>query len=224
VSGLLFILSRVQIVSSGACCFALYGGVFGPLEELNLRTPFGIIELAWVVFALYWLFASFARKETQTSEPYSRRIVHIAFMAMAFYLVYRDTLPIPILRTRIWPDRLWIAQLGAALTALGIAFAIWARNHIGRNWSGRVTIKRDHELIRTGPYAHIRHPIYTGLLLAALGTGIALGEYRAFPVVLVIAVGFAYKAKSEEKLLAEHFGPAFEEHKRHTGFFLPRFN
>lgn len=215
-------LVGISIVRIGAWCFVMYRSAFGPFEELDLRTPFGIIESAWLVFALYWLSASFARKPTEKREPPLRRIVHIAFMVAGFILLYSDAVPPQMLRERIWPDYLWIAQLGAALTVLGIAFAIWARNHIGRNWSGQVTIKRDHQLIRTGPYAHIRHPIYSGLLLAVLGTGIAAGEYRALVAGLMIAAGFVYKAKSEEKLLAEHFGPAFDDHKRHTGFFLPK--
>ena len=113
-------------------------------------------------------------------------------------------------------------MLGALATAAGVAFAIWARRHIGRNWSGQITIRQEHELIRTGPYARIRHPIYTGLLLALLGTAIAIGEYRAIIAFAVIAIGFVVKAKREESLLTKEFGPAFDEHRRQTGFFLPR--
>jgi protein-S-isoprenylcysteine O-methyltransferase Ste14 len=103
-----------------------------------------------------------------------------------------------------------------------VAFAIWARRHIGRNWSGQVTIRKEHELIRTGPYARIRHPIYTGILLALAGTALAIGEYRAILAFAVIAIGFIVKAKREESFLAMQFGPAFDEHRQQTGFFLPR--
>jgi protein-S-isoprenylcysteine O-methyltransferase Ste14 len=103
-------------------------------------------------------------------------------------------------------------------------FAIWARATIGREWSGEVQIKQGHRLIRSGPYAHIRHPIYTGLLLAVPGTALAIGEYRALIGLAVICFGFARKAKKEELFLAEQFGPEFEDHRRHTGFFLPRFS
>jgi protein-S-isoprenylcysteine O-methyltransferase Ste14 len=85
-----------------------------------------------------------------------------------------------------------------------------------------VTIRKDHELIRTGPYARIRHPIYTGLLLAVAGTTIAIGEYRAILAFVLIAIGFTVKARREESLLSTEFGPSFEEHRRQTGFFLPR--
>jgi protein-S-isoprenylcysteine O-methyltransferase Ste14 len=113
-------------------------------------------------------------------------------------------------------------MLGAILTAAGVAFAIWARRHIGKNWSAQVTIRQEHELIRSGPYARIRHPIYTGLLLAVAATAIAIGEYRAIVAFAVIAIGFVVKAKREEAFLATQFGPAFDEHRRQTGFFLPR--
>ena len=110
---------------------------------------------------------------------------------------------------------------GAVLTAVGVGFAIWARHHIGRNWSGQVTIRREHELIRTGPYAHIRHPIYTGLIVAVAGTAIVIGEHRALTALALILLGFTFKGKREESMLENRFGPAFEEYRRRTGFFLP---
>jgi len=143
-------------------------------------------------------------------------------MVCGFVLLYAEDPRFGILNRRFLPEREWIAILGALLTAVGVAFAIWARRHIGRNWSGQVTIRKEHELIRTGPYAHIRHPIYTGILTAVAGTAIAIGEYRAILAFAVIAIGFVVKAKREESFLAMQFGPAFDEHRRHTGFFLPR--
>ena len=83
-------------------------------------------------------------------------------------------------------------------------------------------IQSGHELIRTGPYARLRHPIYTGMLLALVGTALEIGKYRALAALGIFLIGFARKAKKEEELLAERFGTAFEEHKRLTGFFLPR--
>jgi protein-S-isoprenylcysteine O-methyltransferase Ste14 len=118
---------------------------------------------------------------------------------------------------------MWIEWMGAIATLAGVLFAIWARYTIGKEWSGEVQIKEDHQLIRSGPYAHIRHPIYTGMLLALTGTAITVGEYRAILGVALFLIGFVRKAKKEESFLASEFGPAFDEHRRHTGFFLPRF-
>lgn len=196
---------------------------FSLLFEIPSRvSPQSVIWAAWTVFVLFWFVAAFNRKAAQKRESFARRLVYVAFMAFAFIVLYERQLPSDFLAGRLWPYLDWIAQLGALLTVAGIAFSIWARVHIGRNWSGQVMIKRDHELIRSGPYARIRHPIYTGLLLAVFGTFLAIGEVRVLLAFVVILFGFTYKAKREEALLAEHFGPAFEEHKKHTGFFLPR--
>lgn len=148
--------------------------------------------------------------------------MHVAYMAFGFILLYAEDPRLGVLNRRFVPEREWIAMLGALLTVAGVAFAIWARRHIGRNWSGQVTIRKEHELIRTGPYARIRHPIYTGILLALAGTALAIGEYRAILAFAVIAIGFIVKAKREESFLATQFGPAFDEHRQQTGFFLPR--
>jgi protein-S-isoprenylcysteine O-methyltransferase Ste14 len=185
-------------------------------------SPWWFIRCAWCAFILVWIVAAFSGKRTARREPIQARLILIAFMVVAFGFLFgyfrRDGLGLG----RLWPDELWIAQVGAVMTVVGVAFAIWARVHIGRNWSGQVMIKQDHELIRTGPYSRIRHPIYTGLLFAVLGTAIAIGDYGALVSFVVILCGLTYKAKREELLLAGHFGAAFEEHKRHTGFFLPR--
>ena len=112
--------------------------------------------------------------------------------------------------------------LGVLLTATGIAVAFWARWHLGTNWSGVITLKEGHELIRTGPYSSIRHPIYTGILLALLGTAITFGEVRALLAVAIAWLSFYVKARREESFLSQEFGPGFAEHKQHTGMFLPR--
>lgn len=146
------------------------------------------------------------------------------YITFAFILFWREDPRFGLLNRAILPDRRWIAQRGAAITVAGGAFAIWARWHIGRNWSAEVTTKQDHTRIRTGPYAHIRHPMYTGILLAALGTALAIERYRGLASRIVPAIGFALKAKREENFLSREFGPAFDEHERQTGFFLPRFS
>ena len=85
-----------------------------------------------------------------------------------------------------------------------------------------MTIKVEHELIRNGPYAYVRHPIYTGILLALVGTALAIAEWRALIAVALVWIAFYTKARVEEKMLAQEFGAAFAEHRRRTGFFLPR--
>jgi protein-S-isoprenylcysteine O-methyltransferase Ste14 len=185
------------------------------------RAPLRIINYAWLALGVYWLWAARDRKKTERREAPMERLLHIMFMAFGFILLYSPDPRFGALNRRFLPERRSIEMLGAALAIAGVAFAIWARQHIGKNWSGTVTIKIEHELIRTGPYAHIRHPIYTGMLLAVVGTAIAIGEYRALVALALLLIGFIAKAKREESFLATRFGPAFDEHRRRTGFFLP---
>ena len=108
------------------------------------------------------------------------------------------------------------------IVAAGLAIACWARLHLGSNWSGVVTLKEGHELIRSGPYRTIRHPIYTGILLAFFGNVIALGQVRGLIALVIIWLAFYVMARREESFLAQEFGPRFNDHTRQTGMFLPK--
>ena len=187
-------------------------------------TPLRAAGAIWSVLAIVWLVTSFGRNPVQRRENPLARLSHVLFMAAAFYLLSSASADNGLLGRRFLPETSWIATLGVAVTAVGVAFAIWARVHLGKQWSGDVTIRRNHELIRTGPYSRIRHPIYTGILAAMLGTALIEGEVRGLAAVLIATIGFWWKARKEESFLAREFGPRFEEHKRHTGFFLPRLN
>ena len=187
-------------------------------------TPSEVVYGSWIVFALYWLVAALGVKRTANRQNPAERMLYIVFTAAGFFLLYQENPNSGPLNRRFLPDKLWIAWLGSALCSAGVLFAIWARRTIGRDWSAEVQIKEDHELIRSGPYGHIRHPTYTGLLLATLGTALLIGEYRGLLAVAIFLVGFTRKAREEESLLAAEFGSAFEEHRRHAGFFLPRFS
>jgi len=124
---------------------------------------------------------------------------------------------------KVFPRIFGITVVGIILIWAGIALAIWARWHLGQYWSGRITIKEDHKLVRTGPYARLRHPIYSGLDLAAIGSALAIDRWRCVAGVFVVILGFCVKAKREEAMLSTQFGEDFEEHRRQTGFLLPRF-
>jgi protein-S-isoprenylcysteine O-methyltransferase Ste14 len=104
----------------------------------------------------------------------------------------------------------------------GIALAISARRHLGRNWSDKVELKVDHRLIRSGPYAYLRHPIYSGVLLGVAGTALAVGMVRGIAAFLLLLSSYAIKARKEERALVAKFGDAFREHQREAGFLLPR--
>ena len=185
--------------------------------------PLQLVGLAWIVFGLYWLVSAFATNRTvqrEGSAGVARRIF-LGFVAWyLFFVVWkRDS---GFLSARFIPRDSWIAWLGAAMTVAGVAFAIWARIHIGRYWSGNVVLKQGHQLIRTGPYSRIRHPIYAGMLFGLTGTALAFGFVGGLLVLAIYTTMFWFKARKEEALLTRQFGPAFEQHRRRTGFFLPR--
>jgi protein-S-isoprenylcysteine O-methyltransferase Ste14 len=182
-----------------------------------------IVTILWIAWLVIWLVASINIKRTRVLDTTISRLVIFIIGGVAFVLLFILDVQLGWLDHRFMPRSFALEVPGAILTALGLAFSLWARFFLGRNWSSSVRIGRDHELIRSGPYARIRHPIYSGLLFAALGTALVVGRWRGLAAVILFSIGFAYKAKREERLLAQEFGLAFEEHRRRTGFFLPRF-
>ena len=180
------------------------------------------ISLPWLIFLVYWLAASFRVNKMERQEPEGEKLLRLFLAVVGWYLLSVNDPRFGILNRRFVRFHLWVFILGAVLTWAGVAFAIWARYHIGRFWSASVALKTGHELIRSGPYRRIRHPIYTGILLALAGTTLAVGRYRGIAAFAIILASLIRKSKQEEALLAGQFGPAFEEHRRQTGFFLPR--
>ena len=110
---------------------------------------------------------------------------------------------------------------GAAITAAGLLFCVWARRYLGGNWSQAVTVKQDHELIQSGPYRFVRHPIYTGLLLAFAGSAIARGEWRGLLAVALMFVTLWSKLRLEEKWMRAQFGASYEEYSRRVSALVP---
>jgi len=181
-----------------------------------------IIRDAWIIWVVWWVVAAFSVNRMKQREPVFDLVLRWGVMILAFELLFRSNARPGFLNGRFAPHTAAVADAGATITCLGLAFSIWARQHIGRYWSSSVSIRADHQLIRTGPYARIRHPIYTGILVAVAGTILADGHYAGLAALAIVIAGLSWKASREENLLRREFGPAFEEHKRLTGFFLPR--
>ena len=132
--------------------------------------------LPWYAFLIAWSIGLFWVKPVKTSEPFAARLFTGLVVAAAFVLLFSQNWQPAVLRHRIWPASSPPEWTGIALTCAGAAIAIWARVILGENWSAKVTLKTGHELVRSGPYAYVRHPIYTGLLLAIIGTTVEIGE------------------------------------------------
>jgi len=181
-----------------------------------------LIFIPWMTFIAYWVISALNTKPTEKKEAFAARYGIMFLEVIGFVLLFRQSADIGFLGQRIIPRSFAIGVTAVALTWAGVALAIWARWHLGQYWSGRITIKEGHKLIRTGPYARLRHPIYSGLDLAAIGSALAIGRWRCIVGVCVIIVGFWIKAKREEAMLGRQFGLDFEEHRQQTGFLLPR--
>jgi protein-S-isoprenylcysteine O-methyltransferase Ste14 len=153
----------------------------------------------WLSYLAYWWAMSTNVKATERSEPSRSRLGRLALMLSAVALLALPSVPFPLLRERFLPHDAWCFWSGAALTAGGLLFSVWGRRHLGRNWSQAVTVKEDHELITGGPYGLVRHPIYTGLLAAFVGSAIARGECRGLLAVILLFVALWNKLTLEEK-------------------------
>jgi protein-S-isoprenylcysteine O-methyltransferase Ste14 len=140
----------------------------------------------------------------------------------AFYLVFSEAPRLGTLDAYLILPSLAKDAAGLAVTAAGIAFAAWARFSLGKNWSGTVTMKQNHELVRKGPYEIVRHPIYSGFLFAALGTALIHGRVRNFVGVGVAFFGFWLKSRLEEKYMLELFDGEYVKYKKEVKGFIPR--
>ncbi len=182
-----------------------------------------LVIFPWGVFVVYWLIGALKTRPTQQQEPFASRCAVLLVETIGYVLIFRNSAGIGFLGNRVVPRNLAGPVIGSVLTWMGIALAIWARYHLAEYWSARVTIKEDHKLIRTGPYARVRHPIYTGLILATIGSAMVIDRWRCVLGVFLVVTGYCFKAKKEESMLTQQFGDAFREHQKHTGFLIPRF-
>jgi protein-S-isoprenylcysteine O-methyltransferase Ste14 len=185
---------------------------------------FQISSKIWMAWCVLWLLMAAWSKPSKRREFPWQRMEHVIPLLFGFMLIYKRGFDWRWLSDRIVPEYSTVAVVGLLLVIGGLLFAVWARIALGANWSGTVTIKTGHNLIRRGPYRWIRHPIYTGLLLSLVGTVLLQGEVRAMLGFVLALLALYRKAKREERFLSEEFGEGFAEHTQQTGMFLPRFS
>ncbi len=185
-------------------------------------TAMNICSLLWCLLLLVWLVAWLRTKRTQERAPFASRLAYGVPVVLGAYLAFNQDLHLRWLDLPLIPHYIAVEVLAVPLTAAGIAFAIWARFYLGQNWSSAVTIKVGHELIRTGPYAWVRHPIYSGLLLAMIGTALARPEPRSLLAVALLWLGFSIKRRMEEGFMRKTFGTEYDDYSRTTGALVPR--
>lgn len=189
---------------------------------MDLLISWNTITVLWCVFLIYWAIGALSVKRTAHRETSAWRIATLALVVAGACLIFSRNWRLGPLDYHFVPDREWLKTLAVLLVAMGIAIAIWARRHLGQFWSARVTLKVDHQLIQSGPYTWVRHPIYSGLLLALVGSALFVGEWRALLGVLLLYLGFWQKAWREERLLEQQFGIDYQQYRTRTGRLLPR--
>ena len=178
--------------------------------------------IPWYIFGVYWLVSWLRVNPVKAREKSWDRLLTVGVVVIAFNLLFANWMRIGPLRLRFVPEEPWIARLCIAVTWVGVAIAVWARYCIGVYWSARVTLKEGHQLIRSGPYAFVRHPIYTGMLLGAIGATLVAGEWRGIVAVILLLAAHSRKAMREETLLTKEFGDEYTSYRKQTGFLFPR--
>ncbi len=173
-----------------------------------------VVLAGWLVFWIYWLAAS-ANAKSGTS-----RWGQFAGWRVGIALVVLLLLRVGLLKGRAGVSSPLLWGIGLALFVLGLALAVWARVYIGRNWGMPMSRKDEPELVTTGPYHRVRHPIYSGMILGMIGTAIAVSWYWVIAVVLM-GVYFIYSAVQEERYMTEQFPAAYPDYKRSTKMLVP---
>ena len=176
----------------------------------------------WLAFFAGWMLAAFWTKRGAERVTSRRQMYYAIPVVLGFTLLLSSRLEIEWLNLRFVPRSAPVQVAGLAITVAGMAFAVWARIHLGRNWSSAPMIKEQHELIRSGPYRLVRHPIYTGLLLAAAGSFLVNGKVRGMVGVVLICLGFLIKCRIEEQFMLRTFGSQYDDYRRTTGAIFPR--
>lgn len=180
-----------------------------------------IIPCLWITWLGYWWYSARDVKETRRPEPV-RSVLINRLPLLVFILCFAAPRLMPAALTRRFvPAGPIPLTLGTVLLALGLGFSVWARRHLGRNWSSQVVVKEDHTLVRTGPYRYVRHPIYTGLLLAFLGMALTIGEWRALVGLAFAVLAFVLKSRGEESRMRETFPGEYPEYQRCTPALVP---
>ena len=180
-----------------------------------------IISSCWDAFIVVWLLAAIFTKRTVYRESGAQRLGHMIPILIGCYLLFRSyRFPYPF-NFRIIPHNDFILIAAAILCVCGVSFCFWARAVLGRNWSGTVTVKENHELIVRGPYRLVRHPIYTGLLAMAVATMIQQGRIAGIVGVILIFVSLWIKSSHEEDVMGRQFPDQYPGYRERVKRVVP---
>ena len=178
-----------------------------------------IAGLTWAVWSAFWYLGMGSTKESKFSEGLAGRAQHVLPIFAGFILIFHGGQH-PLVYGAIF-ENIWLRVAGVVMTVGGLLFATWARRHLGKYWSGMITLKEGHRLIRTGPYQYVRHPLYTGFLTAALGSALAARTGDALVGFMVLLIALLIKLRREEALLTREFGEEYVQFRREVPPLVP---
>jgi protein-S-isoprenylcysteine O-methyltransferase Ste14 len=173
------------------------------------------------LLAAIWLGSlPFVKRDVQ-QQSISATLQNTIVLAVGLFLLFGSPYTPDWFNQPVFTVTFPIALAGLGLAVCGIGLSIWARLVLGENWSSFPSVKQNHRLIMTGPYRLVRHPIYTGLLIALLGSALQYGLVRSFLAVLTCAVGLYLKVAVEEEFMVQRFGEAYLRYCRKVSALVP---
>lgn len=193
----------------------------GGAEMSSGMIPYAMVKWVWIVFIIFWALAAFVQKRNARRQTVGSRLMQFSIIFLVLVPFFVESGRAGFLYRHLYPNLPVLQYFGVLLLLLGFGFAVWARFVLGRNWSGIVTVKEDHTLITRGPYAWVRHPIYTGILLALLGTAVTLGTVLNFLEVPMVGLALWLKLRTEERFMIETFGEQYTAYRRHVKALIP---
>lgn len=192
-----------------------------PVEQLVIKLgvwPFVCVWLAWLT---YWGVSARSAKRNDDIESGASRLQHWLPAVLGIAVVLATEPPDGLLTPSLWPFGVASYVASFVLTSLGLLFTVWARVHLGTNWSATVARKIDQQLVRSGPYAWVRHPIYSGMLLAAFGVFVGRGDVGALLGCTLVCVGLLRRVRIEERWMRQTFGDAYARYCAEVPSLLP---
>ena len=185
-----------------------------------VRISNSLTAACWIVFGVYWIIGALTAKRSAERQSLLSALAHRIPIGLGGFLLAARRLPPPLDRVLI-PRTDWALALGAAICLFGLVVTLWARWTLAGNWSSVVEFKQGHELVKSGPYRFVRHPIYTGLLIMFLGTAMDIGPLRCWLAVPVVAAGFWIKLRQEESILLNHFPQEYPAYSKNVKALVP---
>lgn len=181
------------------------------------------LSLIWISLLLFWILSGRNNKQSIHKESFFKRFLlyWLPLLIAMLLLGPGEWFGHSLIRENFVEHTNLVGGIGLLISFMGLLIACWSRYLLGKNWSLSVQKKENHELIKSGPYSILRHPIYTGILLIFIGNTIIVGDYRGIIAVLIVFISFWFKLKKEEKWLIEIFGEDYHNYKKTTKAILP---